>query len=92
LRAKRAAIGKTRKAIFLGANDIINYKYTKGVWWVCGIRWILVESCIVFCGAQTLECLITFEYDEGNTAIFVGVGHRCGAHRGGVGFTVEVLD
>jgi hypothetical protein len=45
-----------------------------------------------FWGVQTLECLITFEHDEGNTALFVGVGHRCGIDRGGVGFTLEVFD
>ena len=41
---------------------------------------------------QTLECLITFENDEGFSALFVGVGHRCGIDRGGVGFAMGLFD
>ena len=41
---------------------------------------------------QTLECLITFEHDEGSSALFVGVGHRCGIDRGGVGFAMGLFD
>jgi hypothetical protein len=36
--------------------------------------------------------LITFEYDEGFSALFVGVGHRCGIDRGGVGFTLGIFN
>ena len=41
---------------------------------------------------QTLECLITFEHDEGFSALFVGVGHRSGIGRAGVAFTMGVFD
>ena len=41
---------------------------------------------------QTLECLITFENDEVFSALFVGVGHRCGIDRGGVAFAMGIFD
>ena len=89
-------MGNRRKRGLRADFEIINYKYTIGGRRVYGIRRIIGKSYMgdleLVWGVQTLECLITFEHDEGNTALFVGVGHRCGIDRGGVGITLEVFD